>query len=220
MLKQHKNAFLEAIKEFGLDPTLFQAEETNPPINPSNILELKTPIFTIKLKHTSFMFSVRYINYNFDVFVYKFTFFAPEYIEADWSSQIYGFEKLLEHFDRWLRFHASAFIQEQQLPDLWSQIEIYKFFVHDSAITEKTTSGFSEEEKKNLHRSIKEFRSLVLENFDPSQEQVEFIGDQLDYLASAIDRLNRLDWRAVALSTMISIATNLGVDTEGGAVFI
>jgi hypothetical protein len=45
---------------------------------------------------------------------------------------------------------------------------------------------------------------------------LEFINERLEYLSQAVDRLNKFDWKAQALSTLISIAVNLSVDTEGG----
>lgn len=227
MLKQHKNALLEAIRKSGLDPTLFHAEESKPRIKLSSstlisilqdlmgISKVATPIFTIKLKNTSFKFCVRHTSDSFDEFSYKYTTFMPGYPEMSWR-KAKGIENLLGGFNSWLSIWAEQYIQELQLPDLWTQIEIYKPLVNDTDITEENTSNFSEDEKDHLRHSIKEFRASVVESFNPPQAQIEFINGQLDYLSKAVDRLNRFDWRALAISTLIAIAINLSVDTEKG----
>jgi hypothetical protein len=227
MLKKHKNALLEAIIKSGFDPTLFHAEESKPIIKLSSsfliatlqeligISKVATPIFTIKLRNTSFKFYARHISDSFDEFSYKYTAFMPGYPEMSWR-KAKGIEELLREFNSWLSIWAKQYIQEQQLPDLWTKIEIYKPLVNDTDITDENTSNFSEEEKEHLRRSVREFRASVIENFNPSQSQVEFINDQLNYLSKAVDRLNRFDWRALAISTLIGIAINLSVDTEKG----
>jgi hypothetical protein len=59
---------------------------------------------------------------------------------------------------------------------------------------------------------------MIAEEFNPTQEQLQFINERLDYLAKAVDRLNRFDWTGLAISIVVSIAVNLSVDTEGGRV--
>jgi hypothetical protein len=223
MLKRHKNALLEAIRKSELDPTLFHAEELKP--IPSSlkstlrkligISKAPAPIFTIKLKNTSLKFCVRHTNDSFNKFSYTYTAFMPGYPEMLWR-KAEGIEKLLQEFNSWLSIWAEQHIKEQQLPDLWTMIEIYKPLVNDTDITDENTSNFSEDEKEHLRRSIKEFQVSVMESFSPSQSQIEFINGQLDYLSKAVERLNRFDWRALAISTLIGIAINLSVDTEKG----
>lgn len=86
----------------------------------------------------------------------------------------------------------------------------------DSDIPAGESANFTEEEKESVRRGINRFRQLVKENFKPTSKQEEFINERLDHLSEAVDNLNRFDWRGVALSTLISIAVNLTVDTERG----
>ena len=62
------------------------------------------------------------------------------------------------------------------------------------------------------------FRVLVIAEFNPDREQLAQIDERLSYLDPAVDRLNRFDWKAVALSTLIGMATNLTLDTERGRI--
>jgi hypothetical protein len=56
------------------------------------------------------------------------------------------------------------------------------------------------------------------DQFNPSPEQEEFIEERLEYLSEAVDKLNRFDWKGVALSTLLSIGANLCVDKESGRI--
>jgi len=214
MLKQHKNALLDVITEAGYNPKLFQAEDEKLPIKTSFDTDV-SDVVSIKIKDSPLKFSINTSSDDFYVFKVKYTLFTPRYPEMPWSSPM-DINELLKEFRFWLEVYVGKFIQEQELPDLWAQLETYKSFANESDITEESTSDFSEEEKENLRNSIKTFESLVEENFNPNNEQTEFINEQLDYLSNALERLNRFDWRGVAISTLLSIAVNLSVDTEKG----
>lgn len=67
--------------------------------------------------------------------------------------------------------------------------------------------------KRGQHRS---YRLLKIENYNPNDEQLEEINEKLEYISQAVERLIRRDWIGVAISTVIGIGINLGVDTEGG----
>jgi len=125
-------------------------------------------------------------------------------------------EKVLGGFDEWLRFFVSDYIKEKQAPDLWALLDEYRPIIDDATINREDTSNFRNDEKPEIRQSIAQFRSSVVSSFDPSTDQVQFIDEKLDYLSRAVDRLNRLDWRALAVSSVISIAVNLSADTERG----
>jgi len=60
------------------------------------------------------------------------------------------------------------------------------------------------------------FRLLVVENYHPDTEQLILISERLKYLEAAVDRLNSFDWKGVTISTLLSIAITLSLDTERG----
>jgi hypothetical protein len=232
MLKQHKNALFDSITETGYNPKLFQAEGVKQPLKLSlkhiiiesfKLSAYKTPTkndypidFSITLKGSPFIYSISTSSSDFNRFNVKYTLFEPNYPESRWSSYSINFDALKKSFKSWLMNHVGKFIKERDAIDLWAQLEAYKSFANESDITEESTSDFSEEEKENLRNSVKTFKSLVEESFNPNREQTEFINEQLDYLTNALERLNRFDWRGLAISTLLSIAVNLSVDTEGG----
>lgn len=223
MLKQHKNAFFEAIQKSGLDPALFSGEEKT-----GKEAELFVPqlfsdgeytqsAFIIVLKDTPLTYIVGCIRDSFYSFVWRYTAFEPGF-PMRFPNGVGSIEKALEAFDWWLNRVAKEYIKEIELPDNWAKVEMYSSFFGGSNDPTEESTNFTEAEKETVRQSINRFRRLVSETFKPPKEQEEFINERLDYLAKAVDRLNRFDWRGVAFSTIVSIAANLSVDTEKGRI--
>jgi len=42
----------------------------------------------------------------------------------------------------------------------------------------------------------------------------------LEYLKKAVDRLNKFDWRGLAISVVVGIGINLSVDTNSGKLLL
>ena len=73
-----------------------------------------------------------------------------------------------------------------------------------------------DEEKQLLQMSINEFEMLVAKEYNPSKEELTLIESRLKYLSEFLDRLNKFDWKAVLISTVVTIATTLTLSTEQG----
>ncbi len=84
------------------------------------------------------------------------------------------------------------------------------------SFTKEDLETFTDNEKKQIQDSLSKFQQLIQEEMSPMKGQLDNIQEKLDYLNAAVDRLNRFDWKGVALSTIIGIATNLSVDTNSG----
>jgi hypothetical protein len=179
-----------------------------------NFLTLRA-FFAVELRDTPLRFSVINLTNDFDKFQHTYTVFTPGFPEMPWRPSD-GINELVRAFRDWIGAWVIKYIEEDQLPDFWQQLETYKPLVGDTAIGYEDTSDFSAEEQAQARQSISQFRISVLNNFDPSPDQLESIDEKLNYLARAVDRLNRLDWRALAVSTVISIAVSLSADTERG----
>lgn len=235
MLKLHKNALLEAIKKSNLDPSRFQVEEPRSESKSKSVGSFllsiikslaptvgdnpETPTTTIRLRNSPLKFCVRHTEVSFDDFSYSYVPFMPGYPEITWK-RVKGIEALVSQFETWLIAWVEKYLREQQLPDLWTQMELYEPLLAETDITDENTSDFSAQEKEELRRHVNEFRVSVIEKFNPSQSQEKFINDQIDYLSKAVDRLNRFDWRALAISTVIGIGINLSVDAEKGRFLV
>lgn len=230
MLKQHKNAFFDAIQDSGLDPALFSASETEVSFSPSTPFSMivrkirylfreespRGPVFDIKIDNSPMKFSVMQGG-SFGHAYCRFTLFLLNFPVVGWGSQK-PVKDILVTFKGWLENHAKKYIQEIQLPDYWSQMEMFKSFVADAEPNEGNREEFTEEEREVVRQSVQRFRGLLEEHFDPTPEQKEFINERLDYLTKAVDRLNKFDWRGLAFSTLVSISVNLTVDTERGKI--
>jgi hypothetical protein len=103
-------------------------------------------------------------------------------------------------------------------PDLWEQMARGSRFLSSSPMGPDDNTFFGEAEKTELRQQIREFRLLVLETFVPSPEQAKIIDDRFDYMTTALDRLNKFDWRSVVINSVISISIALSLNNEQGHV--
>jgi hypothetical protein len=87
-------------------------------------------------------------------------------------------------------------------------------------LSDDDKSLFNDTEKIQLRLSINEFKMLINKTFCPDEYETKAIHDRLDYLAESLDRLNRIDWRSLALSTVLSISIALSLDTTKGQILI
>lgn len=209
MLKRYKNQLFKTIQEKGIDPKLFHAEEKQ--IENSNI-------FVVKLTNTPLTFLIRNSKNNFHQFDWRFTKFKPTFQmtgykpNVGWASS----EILNDAFSYWIEHHAKPYILDQIEPDLWERIALQAPLVTGSELVPEDTEVFSDDERARLRMSINEFRLLVMKTFEPSSDELKVIDDRLEYLSNSVDRLNKIDWRSVAITTLISISMALALDAEKG----
>jgi len=209
MLKKYKNRLLQVIQEKGLDPKLFEAKETE---------DSDSDVFTVRLADTQLTFIARNSNRDFHDFDCRYATFSPSFDITDYAPQAgwEDFDELTKDFDEWLENHVKLYIQEQAEPDMWELIASQAPLVNGSEMPEENINTFSEDEKIRARMSINEFRILLIKNFEPSSDEIQAINDRLDYLSNAVDRLNKFDWRGLAIMTLIQISLTLGLDTEKG----
>jgi hypothetical protein len=60
----------------------------------------------------------------------------------------------------------------------------------------------------------------VYQNYKTTKEQRDYVEERLEYLSNAVDRLNRFDWKSLAISTVVGIGINLAVDTQTGPMLM
>lgn len=206
LLKKYKNAFFEAIRKEGLSPHVFQTSDEETEWSDLHLY------FVIELPDSGPSFWV--IGTTFDN---RFTIKFSRFPRGDFNTYRWNkFDFVLRYFYEWLRTDVKDYLDERNLPDLWSELETYRSIFNDVDITEESSSNFSSKEQSDIKHSIEKYKLLLEENFSPNREQSQFINEQLDYLANAVERLNRFDWRGLAISTLMGIAINLSVDTEKG----
>jgi hypothetical protein len=216
MLKQHKNMWLGVIQNSGIDPLNFDFQEQG---------EL---IFIIQFRNSPLMFRCDQYPDNFDTFKINYSEYKPSYplniptelFEDSTIPNVHGAQEINGMLHNWLRLVVGRYITEQELPDLWSQLQNYSFFGQASSIQTYDLEQFTPDEKAHIRQGLQEFEKLLIDRFDLVQEELKMVNERLDYLNKAVDRLNRFDWKAQLLSTLVSIAINLGFDTETGRMLV
>ncbi len=220
MLKRYKNEFFQAIQSAGLDVSDFSGEEA--PLG-----ELDE--FSIRYKPGKIFFLARQRMDGTNKFDFKYSRYigkdpAPE---SDLSAGWCRFEVVMSTFERWLHNEVKTAIEDALnevktaiedalIPDLWSQATSSSSFIGSHTIDSQGASKFTEEERRQIKLAVSNFRLLVEETFAPNVSQLSVVAEQLEYLASAVDRLNRFDWKAVAIATIMTILVALSLDTERG----
>ena len=122
------------------------------------------------------------------------------------------FEDLGQAFESWLKVHASEYIDDKATPDLWTTFHEHPHDVEPDLGYD--TEPFEAAEKEQLRMAVNDFRATLHRQLDPSGEEAASINARLDYLSDSLDRLNRIDWRGLAVSTVMSISVALTLDTE------
>ena len=209
MLKRRKNRLLEVIREVGFDPHDFTAgqDKSSP-----------AESFVVRLKNSSFSFTVYPSEGDYDYFNICHTLLAPGFPESPVMPDngfVMPFGQVETKFREWLERVVEGYKKEERLPDLWAEVgasppilQIYR---------DKEWEGkFSEMEKTEIRSSLGRFKVLLVDEFSPSRAQLEVIDQRLWYVAAALDRLNKFDWLGVAISTLMTIAVALSLDTDKG----
>lgn len=211
MLKRQKNRLLEIIREAGLEPHDFTAGSDADDGSPEES-------FVIRLKNSPVSFTAYPSEGDYDYYNICHTLLAPGFPESPVKPDngfIMPFGQVEREFREWLDRVVEGYKEEERLPDLWVEVgasppilQIYR---------EREWNGqFSELEKAEIRSSLDRFRVLLVDEFSPSRAQLEIIDQRLRYVAAALDRLNKFDWLGVAISTLMTIAVALSLDTSKG----
>jgi hypothetical protein len=209
MLKKYKNGFFDLIQKSGFDPKLFDVSEETIHDHDG---------FIITVRNSLLKFIARNNKLNRHELDCSYTRFLKNFPQAGYFPQS-GWEDIefvYTHFEKWLKEDLQDYLDEAITPDLWEQANFQRPLMSTAGFEKQDTSNYSDEEKAQLRLALSEFRLLIAENFKPTEEQMHVIDERLDYVSSALDRLNRFDWKSILLSTTISISIALSLDTARG----
>ena len=210
MLKRYKNEILAAVQGQGFNPVDFTPIEAGVD---------GLPAFILRYKNSDLQFIIRNNKDDPHEFDYTYTPFFPgrsaKYVDYCPDEQFAGFPFILTALGKWLSSHVHECISEESIPDLWEAVRDGAF-LSDSGDKDRETPEFSEQEKVQIKVALVSFERAVIDAFKPSQDQVSALRLQIQYLSEAVSRLNRFDWKSVALSTLIGVCTSLSLDTEKG----
>lgn len=205
VLKKHKNMLLQCIQEAELDPQDFSGkeEQTN-----------GDTWFELKYKDTPLWYAVKRHEHDYGLgYVFK-TLFKPGLPRAAPSPM--AWQHVEQDFSIWLETDLKEYLNEVNGPDLWAQIPSQKPVVSDAPVGSDDREQFTKTEQDQLQMSIKEFRQIIIEKHSPNDDQLKLIDDRLDYLSEQVSKLNRINWRSLALATLIAVIIQLTLSTEQG----
>lgn len=217
MLKKHRNALLDVIREANLDPKKFTAKTE----------EVENyPAFRIQTGNGSLYFLIwSFANDDEYLFRGQFTtyqrsspkpYFGLSRTFEPFNNKWKGFEQIKEDFKAWVNKYVSKFLKHQAeeeedllLPDMWAESEL----VSENFKTLQNTP-FSDEEKKLIAEKFNEFEQRVDEENILSAEQKELLHDQVEYLVESSKRLGRKDWLAASAGALMGFVVNAGLTSE------
>lgn len=176
------------------------------------------PADVIYLNDTPFHFIIRNNPEDFNLFDVSYIQYAPEFPRSDIfpPSDYINFDIVCTFLDDWLARHISEFFLDKEEPDLWAEFRNTEKTTYLNEIDFDSQSNFSYDEQRQIELSLKELKLLISTSLKTSNEQQELVNARLDYLIEATKRLNKFDWKGIALSAILSISTALSLDTNKG----
>jgi hypothetical protein len=172
------------------------------------------PAFIVQFGETPLVFIIRNEEEEPHSFEYAFTRFGvktPDAFSFEPSTNYLSFEVLSKRFSKWVSDELRGAIEDELLPDFWSLLADGQIL---GAVDDETP--FTADERSQIKLGLNTFKILISREFNPTGDETTIISDRLDYLADAVDRLNRFDWRGVMISTLMGISITLSLDTEHG----
>lgn len=209
MLKKYKNIFLKIIIDQGFDPNDFSQKE---------LLYKKTPAFALKYRDTPLEFIARNSMDNYHDMDCIFTKFAPNFPLSDIIPDNDWFKPkdIFVIFERWLKEHLQEYLNDLNVPDMWEQVDKSKKIIEEISIGTNDQYLFSKDEKEEVRKALNIFKDHAGKELLLSEAQILLFSKRVDYLAGAVDRLTKFDWKNVAVSTIMSISIALSLDVEKG----
>jgi hypothetical protein len=205
MLKKHKNAIFELLRasEYGIEN--FGLTES--------IADGRT-LTTIKFKQTDLRFLVKDDVNKHDRFEVRYALFQKGFpLSMVWNG---GIDTVREKLNMWMNRHLKEYQSEIEGPDLWEDYMKGNNSFNPDDINFKDQTDFTSTEKEQIRLAINDLKMLIQKELKTTPEEQIVVNERLDYLAKSVDRLNKFDWKGVAIQTLFSIAVSLSFDTQKG----
>lgn len=214
MKKIYKNDIHRIIKEeMNLDPNRFSIKEDT---------HEGRPIATLSIIDTKMEFAFLNPENTWDAFMVSYTLFTPNFTKTNWlpdNQKFSSYEEAKTRLINWLKLQVKPFLEDNDGVDLWNTFQFETNIFQLAHVRFGDNSAFSLDESTKIANSLDNLKQLIIERFNATEEQTEFINQRLDYLSEATNRLGKYDWSGLMISTFISIGINMGVDTETGRIF-
>jgi hypothetical protein len=209
MRKHYSNKLFQLISNLGFECNKFELKEKNSISSLETIIQVKeTPLkFYFLNPNTSYEhFRSKYIPYSHYNIVTKY---SPQ---DEWIS----FDGVVHDFEYWLKYHVKCYFDDNTEPNLWSQFNQANKTLNINQIDFSDKSFFSSNEIQEIQRGISELKLLIQQHLKTSKMEQKIVNEHMNYLSEASLRLNKFDWKSVAISTLISIVIALSLDTQKG----
>jgi hypothetical protein len=177
--KQRRNEIFEALVAAGHDPHDFDV------VNETVIHDASDS--RLSVGHGGPRFVVKYNVGDADV-------------ETDW---IPVWEAVVEFIVAW----AYEIQHVAATPDLWAELRSEKKLFAPPCSPDDVNTPFTDAEKAQIRAQLDEVMHYAERTFDLSENGMRQLEEHLLYLREAADRLGRKDWRAIAISSVITLAS-------------
>ncbi len=224
----YKNKLLETVK---ISEVPLSNIDTFEEADTFKISIIGTPLHFIARQHTD-----NYQKITLGELDCKKTMIKPNFPLTDWyqytshysvpgepqrihEKRLFSIAEVCKQLQSWLNDEVKQYymlIDVISTPNLWNEIKNVQQFDMSHSFTKEDFEMFTVNEKKQIQDALSQFHKSLYEEIHPVKEDLREIQTKLDYLLKAVDRLNRFDWKGVALSTVIGIATNMSVDSSTG----
>lgn len=209
MKKKYKNEIFNFISDSKLGIENFDIIESS---------EDDLQITLISYKNSPLSFTIRNTLESFDSLDYKYVQFTPTYVETSFypSNGWLNFKDVFDVFKSWITLHINEFLEDKYAPDLWYEYNKGNKSLNFNEIDFENHESFNLEEKAQVKMAINELKLLIHKHIGTSKEEQKLVEKRLDYLIETLNRLNKFDWKSVAISTLMSISIALTLDTTKG----
>ncbi len=215
MLKKYKNRIFEVIKEFNLDTQKFFIDE-------GQLYDDDTTT-TLELHNSPLYFYFTHSRKSWHDFKVSYKCFQPLYpLTEEYplaKSEYCSFAECISILKNWLQDHIIPFLLDDELNDKWNSFNFETRIYELAQIDLGDNSNFSHQEIEQIQKSLYALKAEILDEFKPTNLQLDYINKRIDYLIHSSQTLGKFDWTNTFISIMISIAINMCVDTETGKRF-
>lgn len=183
----------------------------------------------IVIKDSEYSFSIYSHNSKYELYSVKYikftrnhseTYYIPSsdfpsyltnYVIRDSYSNYIDIEGVLEVLKYWVDNDLKKYFEEKDTIDEW---ELYKQGnkLLDTNYEHGQKEKFSDEKLKELKIKLNEFKLYILSEYNPNKEQLEKIEEKIDYLITASLRNTIFDWKNIAMTVLLNIASDLMLD--------
>lgn len=199
ILKLQKNKVFNIITNHGLSPSNFQWKQIRSGYSGEQVLCI---FYTDTDYFYQFDFA-RTSGHHVGIFCpgYRLPIETKEY--TSWIQQLNSVNSWVVHLK-----------QEIEAPDLWEQISKYAPSKAVALQDDRGNEPFSYQEVESIRASLEKLQDEIQKQFTLNKGQMDYVKENIAYLAEAAKGQGRIDWKNLFIGAMIGTAFNLALDPE------